>query len=262
MIEKKIHYCWFGGKPIPENLQNCINSWKEKMPDYDLILWNESNFNLEVCNYVKEAYKSKKWAFVTDYVRLYVVYNYGGIYLDTDVEVIKKFDDLLKFPAFIGFEDSYRKKKEVNTGLGFGSMKGNPIIKEMLEDYHKKSFIKKDGSLDLTPCPKIQTELLLKHGLKLDNTYQNLENIIVLPTDYLCPMNQSNGKILITNNTYSIHRYFDSWNNSADKYRRELRMKYSKYGKLISNVVSITIAYYKYFGFFGMIKEIGKKLRK
>ncbi|MFI3836119.1 glycosyltransferase family 32 protein [Streptococcus equinus] len=262
MIEKKIHYCWFGGNPIPDNLKKCISSWKKTMPDYEFIKWDESNFDLDICQYVKEAYESKKWAFVTDYVRLYVVFHYGGIYLDTDVETIRSFDSLLKLPAFMGFEDSNKKNKEVNTGLGFGSVKGNPIIKEMLDDYENRAFIKDSGELDTTPCPQIQTRLLVKHGLKLDNTLQYLDDIVIFPTDYFCPMNQVNGKMSLTDNTFSIHHYFDSWNSESDRYRRELRMKYAHFGFFLSNILSTFVAYRKYYGLLGMVRELINKVNE
>lgn len=262
MIPKKIHYCWFGGKEMPDDLKKCIDSWKKYMPDYEIIRWDESNYDTNKCDYIKEAYDAKKWAFVSDYVRLDVCYTYGGIYLDTDVEVIKSFDNLLELKAFCGFEIGKKKQpNEVNTGLGFGMEKGFKLGRMFLEDYHLKHFKKSDGMYDMTPCPKIQTKILREKGLLLENKIQVIDGMTIFPTEYFCPMNQYNGKITITKNTYSIHRYFDSWDDVADKVRRNLRIKYSFMGNVLSNIISTIISYSKYYGFFGMWKEILRRFK-
>jgi len=262
MIPKVIHYCWFGNKEIPDNLQKCIDSWKKIMPDYEIKRWDESNYDINKCPYIKEAYEAKKWAFVTDYARLDICYTYGGIYLDTDVEVLRSFDDLLNLDGFFGMEQGESNiPSEANTGLVLGMKKGLKMGKILRDEYHKKHFKKEDGTFDLTPCPIIQTATLKKYGLKLDNTIQNINGITIFPTDYFCPMNQYTGKISITENTYSIHHYFASWVNPADQYRRELRMKYSKYGSFLSNILSTYMAYKKHYGFTGMWSEIINKLK-
>ena len=261
-IPKIIHYCWFGGAEIPDNIQKFIDGWKEKLPDYEFKKWDEKNYNIEQsCDYVKEAFVAKKWAFVTDYVRLDVCYKYGGIYLDVDVELIKNLDDILELDAFCGFEQGEKETDlEVNTGLIVGMKKGSKIGKILRDDYLTKKFIKEDGNYDTTPCPQIQTKKLKGFGLECNNKKQIIEGMTVFPYEYFCPMNQYTGETTITKNTYSIHHYSGSWYNEADQLRRKLRMKYSKFGKFGSDILSSIVAYKKYYGFWGMWKEIFKKL--
>ena len=263
MIPKIIHYCWFGRNEMPEKFKACIKSWKEKMPDYEIICWNEDNYDVNKCQYIKDAYEMKKWAFVSDYVRLDVCYTYGGIYLDTDVEVIKSFDELLNLNGFCGMEIGKNcLANEVNVGLALGMIKGLPIGKILRDDYHSLRFIKKDGTLDLTPCPTIQTRVLVKHGLKLNNEQQTIDDMTVFPTRFFCPMNQYTGDIVITPDTFSIHHYAGSWVLPVDKKRRNLRIKYSKYGKTTSEIISTYIAYKEEYGLVKMWKKIFLKLKK
>lgn len=260
MIPKVIHYCWFGKNEIPDNLKRCIESWKKKLPDYEICRWDESNYDINKCEYIREAYSEKKWAFVSDYARLDICYTYGGIYLDTDVEVIKSFDDLLNLDGFCGMEIGKEKMpNEVNVGLALGMQKGLEIGRILRDTYHSLHFKREDGSLDLTPCPVIQTKILKEFGLLANNKMQVIENLTVFPTDYFCPMNQYTGKIEITDRTYSIHHYFDSWDSPVDQKRRKLRMKYSKFGKLGAEIISTFIAYREYYGFIGMWKKILNK---
>ena len=212
-IPKKIHYCWFGGKELPKLAKKCIKSWQKHCPDYEIICWNEKNFDLSQNRYAKEAYESKKWAFVTDYVRLKVVYDAGGIYLDTDVEIIKNIDDLLENEGFMGFDE----KGIIATGLGFGAEAGNRIIGEMLSDYDDIPFVMPDGSPDLTPCPDRNTETLKKLGMDVKNTDQTFMGMRFLPREYLCPMDYYTGKKEITDKTYSIHHYCASWTSKKTK---------------------------------------------
>lgn len=208
MIPKTINYCWFGGKPLPKLAKQCIASWRKHCPDYEIKEWNESNFNLNGCNFVKEAYEAQKWAFVSDYARLKIIYEEGGIYLDTDVEVIKKLDAFLENKCYLGEETS----GFVNTGLGFGAEKGSPIIKEMLDMYEDKHFKLADGSYDMTPCPRLNTTPLSKHGYAFSGKQiWKGENVTVYPPEYFCPINYETGKKSITANTYSIHLYNASW---------------------------------------------------
>ena len=215
MIPKTIHYCWFGGNPLPKLAQKCIKSWKKYCPDYEIVEWNETNFDLTAAPlYVKQAYEVKKWAFVSDYVRLQVVYNHGGIYFDTDVELVKKPDALLGYSAFFGFED----ESHVNTGLGFGAEYNSSILAEMMSDYHQLSFKKSDGSIDLTPCPVRNTEALVRNGLVCNNSKQLLQgNIAVFPKDYFCPLDYYTGVLMKTKNTVSIHRFAASWQSKAER---------------------------------------------
>lgn len=210
-IPKVIHYCWFGNGKIPELEQKCMDTWKSICPDYEIKLWNESNYDIEKNRYMKEAYEAKKWGFVPDYARLDIIYEHGGIYLDTDVEIVKKFDELLKLPGFMGFES----KKLVALGLGFGANKGNSLIKKMRDDYDRRSFIKEDGSCDLTASPFIQTKLLEEYGLQLNNKLQQIKDMVILPAECLCPDN--NMFPHITENTFSVHKFSGSWTSEAEK---------------------------------------------
>ena len=261
MIPKVIHYCWFGGNDLPDDVKKCIDSWKKFMPDYEIKRWDETNYDINKCDYIREAYEEKKWAFVSDYARIDICYTYGGIYLDTDVEVLKSFDDLLNLDAFCGREQGKKNNdNKVNTGLVLGMKKNSLIGKIMRDDYNNKHFRDSNGKLDLTPCPVIQTNLLKKYGLNDKNVLQVVNGLTIFPTDYFCPMNQYTGKKDITDNTYSIHHYNASWVSDVDKNRRELRKKYSKYGKLLSNVISTFVAYKNEYGIFKMWKEIIKKI--
>lgn len=217
MIEKIIHYCWFGNNDKNELVIKCIASWRNMCPDYQIIEWNENNFDINCNEYIKKASKYKKWAFISDYARLWIIYNYGGIYLDTDVELLKPLDDLLDLKAFMGIEKT--KDLNVATGLGFGSEKYNIIIKEMMEDYENISFLDSSGKMDLTPCPERNTKILYKYGFKNIDVFQNLEYIKILPTDFLCPIEYNTGKKIITNNTFSIHHYSSSWLSKKTRFK-------------------------------------------
>ena len=231
MIPKKIHFCWLGGNKKPRFLKKYIRSWKKYCPDYEIFEWNESNLDISSFPlYTRQAYEQKKWAFVTDYIRLWIVYNYGGVYLDTDVELIRPIDDLLKKPSFFGFEDS----SFVATGLMFGGEKGNPIIKELMDDYLDRRFIKEDGSLDIAPSPAVNTPIFEKHGIIRNNTYQEIHGLAaVYPTEYFCPLGYYTGELKITENTYSIHHYKGTWQSKAEtkKHKNNLKLR-KKRGKL------------------------------
>lgn len=207
MIPKKIHYCWFGGNPLPKKAKKCINSWKKYFPDYEIIEWNESNFDINYNAYTKEAYDHKKYAFLTDVARLVVIYNEGGIYFDIDVEVIKEYDILENCEAFFGFEND----KNIATGLGFGAVKNNSLIKSLLDDYNNKHFVLENGKLDLTPCPIINTKVFINNGFKVTGEYEFLNGIKLFPKEYFNPYDDSIGKLTKTNNTYSIHWFGKSW---------------------------------------------------
>ena len=212
-IPKVIHYCWFGRGEMPRLAEKCIKSWKEKCPDYEIICWNEDNFDLTQNEYMRQAYEARKFAFVSDFVRLKVIYDHGGIYLDTDVELLKSLDPLLQNKAYMGFDE----KGIVATGLGFGAEKGNSILGEFLKDYEDISFILPDGSYDLTPCPDRNTRTLKELGMDLNVHSQTFMDTVFLPQDYLCPMDYYTGKKAITKNTYSIHHYNASWTSPVTK---------------------------------------------
>lgn len=216
MIPKKIHYCWFGGKELPDEAKKCIESWKKYCPDYEIVEWNEKNYNVNKIPYTKYCYENKKWAFLTDYVRLDVIYSQGGIYLDTDVELVKNFDDLLNCQCYIGMEQI----GTVNTGQGFGAIKNNEFIKENKEYYEINSFLNSDGEFIRTICVEITTNILKKYGLKRENKIQILNDVNVYPTDYFCPKKMGTNKITLTDNTYSIHHFESSWKSENKMIRK------------------------------------------
>ena len=234
-IPKVIHYCWFGRGEMPKIAQKCIKSWKKYCPDYEIICHNEDNFDLTQNRYMQEAYDAGKWAFASDFARLKVVYDYGGIYMDTDVELIKPLDKLLENKAFMGFDE----KGIVATGLGFGAEKGHPVVGAILKDYENISFILPDGSYDLTPCPDRNTAVLEQLGMDISIQDQTFMETVFLPREYLCPMDYYTGKKTVTKNTYSIHHYHASWTSAVTK--RTTRIKriigvgmYNKlYGKFL-----------------------------
>ena len=231
MIPQIIHYCWFGGNPLPKLAKKCIKSWKKHAKGYKIIEWNESNYDLASAPlYVRQAYEAKKWAFVTDYVRLQVVYEHGGIYMDTDVELKKRLDPLLAHSAYFGFENG----RYINTGLGFGAKKGAPILKELMEDYTDILFRLEDGSFDMKPCPVRNAEVFLRHGLKQDNSRQVLEgDVLILPTVYLCPYDYHLVPKGDPKEAYSIHWFSASWFEKDKRMQVEAWRKKERRDRLI-----------------------------
>lgn len=214
MIPKKVHYCWFGRGEMPELAIKCIDSWKKHLPDYELILWNEDNFDIHSNQYVKEAYEAKKYAFVTDYVRLHVLYNHGGIYMDTDVEVLKSLDRFLEHGAFTGCEN-----EEMCVTGTMGAEKGHEWIKSLLMYYEGRNFLLPDGSHDKTTNTKTITNTTInKFGWIPKDTHQILKgDLNIYPFDFFCAKNFKTGEIEITNNTYTIHHFSGSWHTGTDK---------------------------------------------
>lgn len=212
-IPKVIHYCWFGNGKMPPLAEKCIASWKKHCPDYEIVCHNEDNFDISENRYAGEAYAAGKWAFVSDYVRLKVLYEEGGIYLDTDVEIIKPLDDLIKENGYMGFDDA----GIVSTGLGFACEKHNELVGCLLADYADISFVRPDGSYDLTPCPDRNSEALKRLGMDFNVKDQIFMGIHMLPEDYLCPLKYYTGKKTITENTYSIHHFCASWTSATAK---------------------------------------------
>lgn len=227
MIPKIIHYCWFGGNPMPKLAKACIKSWKKFCPDYEIKEWNESNFNLDLFPYAREAYDAKKFAFVTDIVRLYALYHEGGIYMDTDVELLKSLDTFLHHHAFSGFES----EDKVPTGI-MASEQGGRWAKENLEYYIGKHFLKDDGSPDLTTNVTIITEYMINHGLLLNNTYQEIEGLFAMyPKDYFCPKDFLTQEMEVTGNTVCIHHFNMSWHSAASRRQWRMRWFFSKFMK-------------------------------
>lgn len=206
-IPKIIHYCWFGKNPLPELAQKCIASWKKYLPDYEIKEWNEENYDVRKIPYTAQAYDAKKYAFVSDYARFDILYQYGGLYFDTDVEVIKPLDEILKRGAFAGVE----RAGSLAAGLGLASPAASPIYKEILDSYKNSSFIKDDGSIDLTTVVTRVSDIFKKHGFTDKNEIQKVEEITVYPSEYFCPKDIETGKLTVTENTVSIHWFDGSW---------------------------------------------------
>lgn len=206
-IPKKIHYCWFGKGKKSELAEKCIQSWKEKLQGYEIIEWSEDNFDMHINTYVEEAYYSKKYAFVADYVRLFVLFQYGGIYLDTDVEILKPFDKLLNLHGFVGFED----KELVSTAV-IGSQNGNLLIKEWIDTYNDRHFIE-NGKMNNVTNVRVFTNILLKYGMKQNNKIQKVydDEFIIYPVEYFSPLKLGSKKPNITMNTISVHWFEGTW---------------------------------------------------
>lgn len=217
MIPKKIHYCWFGRGKKPKLAEKCISSWRKYCPDYEIIEWNEDNFNLNYNGYTRYCYDNKKWAFLSDFVRLVVVAEHGGIYFDTDVELLKKPDGLLQYEAFYGFEND----KNIATGLGFGAEADHPTILSMKARYEEINP-NDDGSYPLIVCPALNTEALMPFGLRLDGTHQNIGGVAILPVDWLNPYDDPTGRLNKTRNTISVHWYSKSWMDKGTILRSKL----------------------------------------
>lgn len=232
IIPKKIHYCWFGGNPLPEIAQKCIESWEKYCPDYEIIEWNETNFDINRCNYIREAYEAKKWAFVSDYARYIILYENGGVYLDTDVELLKSLDDLLEKGSYMGCENYSLSDMKVNPGVGCAVIQGHIFYSEIIEDYEKSRFINADGSQNLYTVVDRTTDLLKRHGLKNSLEIQMVCNMIIYPAEYFSPIDQRDGSLNITENTYSIHHYMASWYSLRTKvYSKFIRFLYKCLGE-------------------------------
>ena len=235
MIPKVIHYCWFGGNPLPKLAKKCIKSWKKYCPDYKIIEWNESNLDIENSPlYIRQAHEAKKYGFVPDYFRAKIIFEYGGIYLDTDVQIIKSLDSLLLNKAFFGFENL----NNINLGHGFGGEKGLPVFKEIMDQYLDIKFINNDGTYNMLPSPQINTKVFLNHGLKLNNQEQLLDEYIkIYPIDYFCPKSFRTGELHKTKNTYSIHHFDASWFSKDGKKWLKKDRKKIKNRKIIKAII-------------------------
>ena len=207
MIPKTIHYCWFGRGEMPALAKKCIESWKRFLPEYELRLWNEDSFDVNSHPFVKEAYEARKYAFVTDYVRLWAMDKEGGIYMDTDVEVLKPLDKFLHLPAFSGFET----ETAIPTGI-MASEKGGEWVRTLLSYYDGKHFLKKDGTHDITTNVVIISEMMRVGGFRFDNTQQDYHGIVTMfPKHIFCPKSYQTGKISLTPETCTIHHFAGSW---------------------------------------------------
>ena len=231
MIPKIIHYVWLGGEELPNEAKKCIESWKKFCPDYVIKEWNESNFPINQYLYAAEAFQKKKWAFVSDVVRLYALVTEGGIYLDTDVELVSSLNEFLTEIAFSGFESDMG----VPTGL-MGCECGYSLFKDLLDEYENIHFIRENGSLDLTTNVTRITKACLKKGLIQNNQKQTIAGFTLYPKEYFCPINLKSGKLETTQNTKAIHWFAGSWKSEREKqiYQKARRIR-SKFG-IIGNM--------------------------
>ena len=256
-ISKIIHYCWVGGNPKPQSVLYCIESWKRCCPDYEIREWNETNYDFTKNEYMRQAYEAKKWGFVPDYARLDIVYEHGGIYLDTDVEMVRSFDELLNNKGFFGFEDTGEGSYFVACGLGFGAAKHNELIKELRDYYDSVQFRNSDGSLNLTPAPRHNTPIFAAKGVKTDNSLQNLEGNVFYPAEFFCPKVFKTGKTRITKNTYSIHHFSASWMDDA--IRKDIahtQFICNRFGDKLGHIILLAESAWKKYGFWGIPKRL------
>lgn len=219
MIPKTIHYCWFGRNPLPSLAIKCIDSWKKFFPDYEIKEWNEDNFDVNIIPYTKEAYEAKKYAFLSDYARFWILYNHGGIYFDTDVEVIKPFDNVIAKGPWMGYESdltTHHTNGAINPGLGFGCKANMPIIKYILDNYSNLHFCK-NGKYNLKTILAYTTEAFIENGLKIEDGIQQCCGFTIYPSEYFNPLNSMTKTIDLTGNTRSIHHYMASWEDKSFK---------------------------------------------
>lgn len=224
-IPRVIHYCWFGGNPLGDDEQRCIRSWQEFLPDFEIKRWDESNFDVRCCTYVSEAYDSGKWAFVSDYARFKILFEEGGLYFDTDVELISSIGDIVEAGPFMGCEadkselagsDHGEMLPMVAPGLGLGAYPGSDLYREILDSYEGDCFLRADGSTDLTTVVVRVTSILAKHGLRQLNGVQNVAGVSIYPAEYFNPKDYWSGEVVITENTRSIHHYKASWHDEQE----------------------------------------------
>ncbi len=267
MIPKTIHYCWFGDKPLDDMAIKCIESWKKYFPDYQIVEWNETNFDVNLCEYVKQAFQSEKWAFVSDYARFWIIYHYGGIYFDTDVEIINNMENIVERGPFLGTESTERDYDEVaiNPGLGMGAEPKNEMYKKVLESYHTSSFINRDGSYNYKTVVERVTEIFKLNGYETKNVIQSIGGITIYPQEYFCPLDYNTGILSLTKNSYSIHWFNASWFDNKMSKRREFSLKIQrringKVGKTLSKVY-LKSSYYWELISSGNINDIKRKIK-
>lgn len=229
MIPKVIHYCWFGGNPLPKLAIKCIKSWKKYCPDYKIIQWNEDNFDVSAAPlYVRQAYEAKKWAFVSDYVRLWAMTQFGGVYMDTDVELVKPLDSFLWHEAFSGFEGV----EQLVTGI-MGCRKDFPLFLRFMHYYDDVSFYNEDGTMDTTTNVAIMTNICEGIGFQKNNQYQVFEGLALYPKDVFCPLGYETGVLEKTKNTVAIHWFSASWHSEEQrkKHKRTVAQRKKKLRK-------------------------------
>lgn len=266
VIPKIIHYCWFGGNPLPESAKKCIASWRKFLPDYEIWQWVEDPFNENSLNanegrcktedgrtataydnklfdklmpfdvnsipYTQQAYEAKKYAFVSDYARFWILYKYGGLYFDTDVEIIKPLDDIIERGPFMGIEVRAKEGEypQVAPGLGLGVTPGHELYQVLLDKYATLRFLNEDGTLNQKTIVKYNTEVLQEQGLLPSNDLQEVAGVWIYPADYFNPLDSLTGKLKLTDNTRSIHWYMNSWSDSSAFRQWLSRMSHRLFG--------------------------------
>lgn len=215
-----IHYIWFGGGPKTELIERCIQSWRDQLPDWEIKEWNEDNFDIESCTYMKQAYENKKYAFASDYARFAILYEYGGVYLDTDVELLKKFPDkMLEDSGFAGVESNLK----INSGLVFACEPRNELVKEILEFYQGEQFISEDGTQNTVTVVEYVTKIFEENGFVVDGKEQLIKGIRIYPCEYFCAYDFITREFSVTDNTVCIHHYAATWASPKDKIARKLK---------------------------------------
>lgn len=251
-IPKIIHYCWFGRGKLPELALKCIESWKKYCPDYQIIEWNEDSFDIEENTYVREAYSARKYAFVSDYARLFALYQHGGVYMDTDVELLSPIDEFLSLEAFSGFES----KTRVPTGL-MASQSGTPLLEELLSYYDDRHFIMDDGSYDMRTNVETITAILEKYGLKKNGEKQTICGLTLFPADYFCPKDCETKKLTLTSNSKAIHHFDGSWIPEENRIWAAKHRKLSRFfGATIAEYILVLQKVHKKSGFKGVVKKL------
>lgn len=223
MIPRVIHYCWFGGGPLPTSARACIASWTTHCPAYEIRRWDESTFDVRQCRFVRESHSAGRWAFASDYARLRIIHDHGGIYLDTDVELVASLDTILPYDAFFGFQHD----RTIATGLGFGAVKQHAFVQALVREYESSGFLGGDGRPDMTPCPVRDSAILERLGVKLDGTFQEIDGVAILPVQYLCPKSFESGRLRLTSRTLAIHHYEASWHGPAEASDIARRRRYA-----------------------------------
>lgn len=220
-IPKIIHYCWFGRNPLPSLAIDCIASWKKHLPEYQIMEWNEDNFPFHEYRFAQEALDARKFAFVSDVCRLYALKKMGGVYMDTDVEVIQSLNPFLSHTAFSGFEND----DFVPTGI-MASESNGIWVSELLDYYTDRSFVRLDGSFDTVSNTYIITQLMLEKGFVMNNLFQEINDYVAFyPNDFFCPKSYKTGKIELTNNSFCIHHFAKSWVSFGQKWKNIIKMK-------------------------------------
>lgn len=248
MIPKVIHYCWFGRNALPPLAVKCIESWKKYLPDYEIKEWNEDNFDVNIISYTKEAYETKKYAFVSDYARFWILYHYGGLYFDTDVEIIKPIDDIIEKGPFMGCEKDMVVAPDlglgVAPGLGLGAKPGLGLYAKLLQRYDQMHFKTVSGELNQTTIVEYTSDLLYKHGMRNVTDVQLVAGILIYPKEYFCPLGLD-GKMQVTDNTRTIHHYMASWSDRRSYFQKKWRLLKNWFVKRLPQTLVVFILGYK-----------------